>query len=368
MSDAKGAFEKLQDAEAALDAAREKRREAIEAKQAIDEQLAAAKGSADAIDSEHDAVDARRAEAETALAEAQLAQADAEQNAKDAKKAFEDAAKTELLPKIRNLYREMHAANDRLEAAMQALAGAQQRLADILALRKRLDAEKQRLAKVITTHARKAHAAEQKVKKTEAAVSNAKDDVDDARRDLADELDAEPPNDAQKRFIDLLAAEGAGKFVDYLTIRTRNINYDDLVREAFVELDQHYLKVVKPAELKDELLKAGFATNMGKVTKKLNRRRLKDIRRELLARSYPALILNRLGGNIHTIEKFAEAAEDVDGFADTVAHDLQSKAEGSVRDTFSECMTKIVVDRMNIDAPAGSIEREIIKAKICAAT
>ena len=368
MSDAKGAFEKLQDAEAALDAAREKQREAVEVKQAVDEDLAAAKGSAEAIGSEFDAVDAQQADSETALAEAQLAQADAEQSAKDAKKAFEDAAKTELLPKIHKLYQEMHAANDRLEAAMQALAGAQQRLADILALRKHLDTEKQRLAKQITAHSKKVRSAEQKLKKTEATVDRAQDVVDDARQVLADELGADPPNAAQKRFIDLLAAEGAGRFVDYLSIRTRNINYDNLVREAFDELDAHFQKVVKPVKLKDELLKAGFATNMGKVTKKLNRRRLKDIRRELLVRAYPALILNRLGGDINAIKDFAEAAEDVDGFADTLAHDLQSKAEGSVRDTFSECMTKIVVDRMNIDAPAGSIEREIIKAKICAAT
>jgi DNA repair exonuclease SbcCD ATPase subunit len=225
----------------------------------------------------------------------------------------------------------------------------------------------------------KKEAAETEKAKAEAKVEGARATLSRVHRNFTKEQSK--PNGVDHPLVKLFVERDAAKVQDFLSIRTRSINYDEWVREAVRSFGTDLAKQVDRAELRDALLAAGVATNIGEVTKILNRRRITDIRRELLAQAYPALLAKRLGavdggqakgpllgarvrGDLASaIAANRRRARDVRGLADIIALDLDSQAKEGVRMTFAGILAGIVVKRMGLDERTAP--RAVIQAHIC---
>lgn len=269
---------------------------------------------------------------------------------------------------------------DTRERAAVDLAGYEAKLAD---LRKRREDLAGTLAGASRDEERangEAEAAAAAKANAEAEAGEARDALVAARETLARELELPKPNGVDHPFVKLLAEQEAGKAQDFLSIRRRSVNYDEWVREALRTFGADLGKQIDRAELRDALLAAGVATNIGEVTKILNRRRIADIRRELLAQAYPALLAKRLGaadgeargplsetrvqGDLASaIAANRRRARDVRGLADLIALDLDSQAKEGVRMTFAGILAGIVVKRMGLDERTAP--RAVIQAHIC---
>jgi hypothetical protein len=108
------------------------------------------------------------------------------------------------------------------------------------------------------------------------------------------------------------------------------------------------------------LVESGVATNIEKVTQRINRQRLSPIRRAVLARVYPDLLRHRLAHNGGALNE--EQTKDTSGLAQTVLADLEM-AHGKL-DEFAKVLAGRTAAAFALDAPAGSTQRAVLEARI----
>jgi hypothetical protein len=147
---------------------------------------------------------------------------------------------------------------------------------------------------------------------------------------------------------------------DFLTIKNRDVAFASVVRDALEEFASDAESQSKHDALRDALVESGVATNIEKVTQRINRQRLSPIRRAVLARVYPDLLRHRLAHNGGALNE--EQTKDTSGLAQTVLADLEM-AHGKL-DEFAKVLAGRTAAAFALDAPAGSTQRAVLEARI----
>lgn len=375
MSDAKIKFQTLVDLEGQFDAARAARDDALKAMMQAESEAGAISARIAQLDGAHEVSKRRRANAQGLMTKEQKQLEESATALDAAKTAFEKGAASKGISDkdVAPLYKaliESHAAHvknreqfaayeKRFEAADEMVQEIEIALGDEGTA---LDA-----ARKAAAAARRAAAA--KDKEAEAL----HDALEAAMHELGNELGAAAMPPHLSKLVELFQKEGEGSRIDFLSIRTRKINFDAWITEALAAFADEMEQTATTQAVRASALEAGVGSACGEVTKQLNRRRIKDIRREILARAYPVLLRERIAQAVprrpeQTFPIKVEVAKDVTGLADTIVLDLDSKEPGSMRDRFAGLVAGIAVRNMKLDAPAGSASFEILKAKICAST
>ncbi|MEL6959181.1 MAG: hypothetical protein AAGL89_09555 [Pseudomonadota bacterium] len=319
---------------------------------------------------------------EAALKRANAVLRAATKSAKDARDAFEKAADKQSLSNdnVRPLYDALKAASVDRDNASDEAAAAEAAVKLTVEQLEQLRARVEQQSQERDAQSHKTEAARTDRLEKEAQVAEILKEMAAKRDEMGKALAAaggggqQPPQRPLGGLVDLYRKQGEATIKDFLTIKTRRIDYDDWADDAFAALERWAADQTTHEVVRKSTLDAGVGSDIDAVTRKLNRRRISDVRREILARTYPVLLRNRLEdeqqqqpGDQPFVVK-VQVAEDHTGLADTIALDLDAKTAGSPRDVFSDLMTTIAVKNLNLNAPAGSPEYEILKAKICAST
>ena len=321
-------------------------------------------------------------EKETNLKTAEAALQAATTAADEARAAFEKAAEKQSLSNrtVKSLYRALN----------RALADHAKASDEVASAQSAINLTKGQLERTKAEHEEQSNASKAQEVRTEEAQNDRQAmkekvaatirEMDAKRDELGKALAAagggapQPPARPLGGLVDLYRKQGEAEVKDFLTIKTRRIDFDDWADDAFAALEKWAADQTPRDVVLRSTLDAGVGSDIDAVTRKLNRRRISDLRREILARTYPMLLRNRLEDQQNRQPRDRpfvvkiQVAEDHTGLADTIALDLDAKTNGSPRDVFSDFMTRIAVQNLNLNAPVGSPEYEILKAKICAST
>lgn len=252
---------------------------------------------------------------------------------------------------------ELGALQLRLELAHAALSDAKQKLGGMESAIARAQEEvadwDQKLAGLAAAQdklAAERNEAARRRDETRAAVDNA----------LAQPAPAPQPAPIQlnSEVLRLLSGAPRTKPNDFLTITMRDTPFASVVQSALETLVSAEQWKQRHNRLRDELVGLGVASNIEKVTQKINRYRLSPIRRAVLARVYPDLLADRLlnhgGGNL-------KRAKDTSGLAQTVLADLE-KEKGTL-DAFAGLLADRAAEVLGLAIHLPTA-RETLKARI----
>jgi hypothetical protein len=207
-------------------------------------------------------------------------------------------------------------------------------------------------------------AAEKAVEEAEEAHKAAeivRDEASKARDKARQELTAVLPPAPQvpdPEVIRIISGRPTTKPRDFLSIVERGNGFAPLVRQALDALGKD-LKQQHDA-LRNQLVHDGIASDIEKVTQRLNRQRLSDIRRAVLARVYPKLLKKRLmnGGAQFDLKR----AKDTSGLSTAILADLEADA-GSL-DDFAKLLATRTAEAMALEAPPGSAKYQLLVARL----
>jgi hypothetical protein len=142
---------------------------------------------------------------------------------------------------------------------------------------------------------------------------------------------------------------------NYLTINQRHQRFDPLVRDTLGQLGQESRDKFEP-ELLKKIVAGGLASDIEKITRRINRMGMPDLRRSVLAETYAELLDEALddGGG-----PSRERAGDTVGTSEAVMAALDGKL-----DRFAGVLATRTATALGLDAPDGSYSHSIIKARV----
>ncbi len=147
---------------------------------------------------------------------------------------------------------------------------------------------------------------------------------------------------------------------DFLTITTRDLKLARPVRIALEKLGNEFSKSRDRNAVRDACVKAGIGSEVEAITRRVNRQRLPDMRREVLARVYHEILFNRLADPGGTLAP--TRARDTSGIAQSVLADLERS--GGPLDKFAEILAEQSAGEMGLDAPPQSMNHAVLVARL----
>lgn len=142
---------------------------------------------------------------------------------------------------------------------------------------------------------------------------------------------------------------------NYLTITQRDQRFDPLVRDTLGQLGKESRDKFEP-ELIKKIVAEGLASDVEKITRRINRMGMPDLRRSVLAETYAELLDEALDEGAGLSR---ERAEDTVGTGEAVLAALDGKL-----DRFAGILATRTATALGLDAPDGSYSHSIIKARV----
>ena len=363
MTELEKTIKALATAEAKLGEAIEDREDALKALADQKEMLAGHEGDAQRLSKVLERFQADLAEAEKAKKKIAKAHKEALDKHAAALKKLAETKPDSLTPaKLKSEVKGIEDAASalaKLHAEMADYDGAISRLSDLIGP---AEAELARKKEVIADGEDRVVEARSESTKAARAVNAAEKDVSDAIKAMSIAMkdcgEKELPK-IDPEVIKLLASSGRERRKDFLDIRARSEALDELARAALSKLEEQAEKETPRATLRDALLRNGVATDIAHVTMRLNRVRQSDIRKAVLAATYPVLLRNRVF-DADTINE--DAAKDKIGLADTLLLDLES--EDGPLDRYATILADAAIAELRLDADPGSTSRQLITAQL----
>ncbi len=142
---------------------------------------------------------------------------------------------------------------------------------------------------------------------------------------------------------------------NYLSISQRDARFDPLVRDTLGQLARESRDRFEPDLLK-KIVAEGLASDIEKITRRINRMGMPDLRRSVLAETYAELLDEALDDGGHPSR---ERAEDTVGTGEAVLAALDAKL-----DRFASILATRTATALGLDAPDGSYSHSIIKARV----
>ncbi|CBL45779.1 Conserved hypothetical protein [gamma proteobacterium HdN1] len=143
-----------------------------------------------------------------------------------------------------------------------------------------------------------------------------------------------------------------------LRITTRSIKLDPIAELALAKVKQTFS--ANESALRKLISSKGYATEIDRVTKRLNRQRISENKRVVLALVYPYLLNTLLSCNDADQE-----IKDETGFAEAVLFELER--ENGPLDVFSKEVVKLVGAKHRIDFAADNVLRDLVAYQVRAA-
>jgi hypothetical protein len=185
-----------------------------------------------------------------------------------------------------------------------------------------------------------------------------------AQEELENAINKKPgmaPDKLPDELLDLIAGRNNKKSNGFLAISQRSVKFDPLVKAAIEELKvKHKIRPDEAKVIADVFVKEALAGDIDKVTQRLNRQRLSDVRRAVLNAVYPMILRSHLDGTDLAGDR--RSAKDTIGLTETVLADLQSK-KGPLAD-FAEILVDKTIEKMGINAPHGSTHHQLLVAQM----
>jgi hypothetical protein len=224
------------------------------------------------------------------------------------------------------------------------------------ALRREVDATAKSRVEAEEAKSEAKQAADAALKKAEVTI----DEEREVQKNL-DDLISPPKSKVSTELLELMAGRDKEKKDGFLAITQRGVKFDPLVRDAIEDLTSKYDITPKETQkIAEDFVRLGIASDIEKVTQRLNRQRIPDIRRAVLGAVYPRILRRRLDGSDSSDPR--RTAKDTIGLTQTVLTDLDSK-NGFLAD-FAEILVRKTVEKMGINAPKGSTHRKFLVAQM----
>ncbi|MBH5322452.1 hypothetical protein [Aurantiacibacter sediminis] len=275
---------------------------------------------------------------------------------------FAELAQVTNANAVTEINRQLQANEKAFTAANEAFARSETELARLAELRDRATTEHRRKMGVVENGEGRVTQARDESRTAATAVNQAEAAVGEAISDLADAIGSignghVPQIDPQ--VVKLLSQTGKDRRRDFLDIRTRSTSLDDLAQSAVDTLADESEEMHPRERLRDVLLEHGIATDIGKVTARINGARQSDIRRSITAAVFPSLVARRVIDDGVVNE---DAAKDTIGLADTILLDLESD-QGPL-DRYAALLADKAISDMRLDAGPGTPQRQLITAQL----
>jgi hypothetical protein len=148
--------------------------------------------------------------------------------------------------------------------------------------------------------------------------------------------------EVKTRFANILNRQRE-EFGDVLAITRPRAKLDPLAEAALAKLAKEKVPDQLEKELRDSIVDKGIASEVRKVTSRLNARSMTDGRRWVLATTYVSLLDKLIDGAPEKIEKLF--ADDL-GVAERIM--LEIEADGGPLDRFAGLLVKSVMDKNRI--------------------